>query len=114
MAGLSGGLAALSQPLRRQAAQVGMDRAERWIAISDGGAGMEGWLRENFPRAEVVILDFYHAAEHLSDWAKALHPPAETSQAVNAAAEYGHDPSGRFQSVPLAFARRSRTRVRSA
>ncbi len=73
-AGLTGGLAALARPLRNQAAQVGMDRAERWIAISDGGAGIEDWLSENFPRAEVVILDFYHAAEHLGDWAKARHP----------------------------------------
>lgn len=74
VAGLTGGLAALGEPLRRQAAQVGMDRAQRWVAISDGGAGIEDWLRSNFPRVEVVILDFYHAAEHLGDWAKALHP----------------------------------------
>jgi hypothetical protein len=75
--GLSGGLAALGEPLRRQAAQVGMDRAERWLAISDGGAGLEDWLRANFPRVEAVILDFYHAAEHLSDWAKAQHPQSQ-------------------------------------
>jgi len=74
LAGLAGGLAALGEPLRRQAAQVGMERAERWIAISDGGAGLEEFLRANFPRVEVVILDFYHAAEHLSAWAKAWHP----------------------------------------
>jgi hypothetical protein len=74
LAGLTGGLAALGEPLRRQGAQVGMDRADRWIAISDGGAGIEDFLRDNFPRAEVVILDFYHAAGHLSDWAKAWHP----------------------------------------
>jgi hypothetical protein len=71
--GLTGGLAVLGEPLRRQAGQVGMDRAERWIAISDGGAGIEDWLRLNFPRADAVILDFYHAAEHLCDWAKALY-----------------------------------------
>ncbi len=28
-----------AQSLRQQGAQVGMDRAERWIAISDGGNG---------------------------------------------------------------------------
>lgn len=72
--GLTGGLAALGEPLRRQAAQVGMDRAEVWVGISDGGAGIEDWLRENFPRVEAVILDFFHAAEHLGGWAKALHP----------------------------------------
>jgi hypothetical protein len=74
LAGLTGGLAALGEPLRRQGAQVGMDQAQRWLAISDGGAGLEEFLRANFPRVEVVILDFYHAAEHLGDWAKAWHP----------------------------------------
>lgn len=74
LAGLTGGLAALSQPLRRQGGQVGMDRAERWIAVSDGGAGIEDFLQMNCPRVEVVILDFYHAAEHLHDWAGAWHP----------------------------------------
>lgn len=73
LAGL-GPLAELGEPLRRQGAQVGMDRAQRWLAISDGGAGIEEFLRLNFPRVEVVILDFFHAAEHLGDWAKAQHP----------------------------------------
>ena len=67
----AGGLAALADPLRRQAGQVGMDRAYRWVRISDGGAGIEDWLRRTFPRVEAVILAFYHAAEHLNDWAKA-------------------------------------------
>lgn len=75
--GLTGGLAALGEPLRNQAAQVGMDRARRWVAISDGGAGVEDWLRSNFPRVEAVILDFYHAAEYLGGWAKVLHPEDE-------------------------------------
>jgi hypothetical protein len=74
LAGLTGGLAALGEPLPRQGAQVGMDRAERWIAVSDGGAGVEAFLRATFPRVEAVILDFFHAAEHLSDWAQAWHP----------------------------------------
>ena len=86
--GLTGGLAALGDPLRRQAAQVGMDRADRWVGISDGGAGIEDWLRANFPRVEAVILDFYHAAEHLSDWAKALHP--QESEAARVAGEWCH------------------------
>jgi len=78
LAGL-GPLAALGDPLRRQAAQVGMDRADRWVALSDGGAGIEDWLRLHFPRVEAVILDFYHAAEHLAAWAKARHPDDEAA-----------------------------------
>jgi hypothetical protein len=71
--GLVGGLKVLGQSLRNQAAQVGMDRAKRWVAISDGGAGIEDFLRANFPRVEAVILDFYHVAEYLSAWSKVLH-----------------------------------------
>lgn len=72
LAGL-GPLAELGEPLRRQGAHVGMDRAERWLAIADGGAGIEEFLRSNFPRVEAVILDFFHAAEHLAAWAQAQH-----------------------------------------
>jgi hypothetical protein len=82
------GLAALGEPLRNQAAQVGMGRADRWVAISDGGAGIEGWLRENFPRVEAVVLDFYHAAEHLCEWAKALH--SDETEASRAAGAWCH------------------------
>ena len=74
------GIATLGEPLRRQAAQVGMDRAERWIAISDGGAGLEDWLETNFGRVDAVILDFYHASEYLGDLARTLHPKDESTR----------------------------------
>jgi hypothetical protein len=83
------GQATLGEPLRRQGAQVGMDRAERWIAISDGGAGLEDWLRVNFGRVDAVILDFYHASEHLGDLAKAWHG-AGTEQAEARHREWSH------------------------
>jgi hypothetical protein len=35
--------------LRRQAGQVGMNQAEQWIGLSDGGNGLENFLRVNFP-----------------------------------------------------------------
>jgi hypothetical protein len=79
VAGLEG-QAALGEPLRRQAAQVGMDRAERWIAVSDAGAGVEEWLRMNLGRVDAVILDFYHAAEHLGDLGRALYPGDEATR----------------------------------
>ena len=63
--------------LRRPAGAVGMDRADRWIGLSDGGAGLEDRLTENFPRVEVVILDFYHPAERLTGLARRLHPEDE-------------------------------------
>jgi len=70
-------LAEMGPLLRRQGAQVGLDQAEVWVAISDGGAGLEDFLRENFPRVEAVILDFFHAAEYLAKLAAALHPGDE-------------------------------------
>lgn len=80
--GLTGGLKGLGPSLRNQGAQVGMDRAQRWVGISDGGAGIEAWLREHFPRVEAVILDFYHVAEYLSAWARALHPDEAEAERV--------------------------------
>lgn len=64
-------LSGLGVPLRAQAGAVGMDQADRWIALSDGGAGLEDFFRVNFPRCEVV-LDFYHAAEHVCEFVKLL------------------------------------------
>ena len=70
-------LAQLAEPLRRQGGHVGMDQAERWVALSDGGSGLEDFLRVNFPRVEAVILDFYHVTEYLGKLAKAWHPGQE-------------------------------------
>ena len=60
----------LGEPLRLQAAQVGMNRAKQWVALSDCGSGVDDFLRVNFPQA-VRIADFYHVAEHLGDLSKA-------------------------------------------
>ncbi len=67
------GLASVPQQLerlRRVGAQVGMKAAQRWIALCDGGAGLEEAIRVNFPLVEVVILDFWHAAEHVHEFAQ--------------------------------------------
>ena len=63
----------LGRQMRLQAGQVGMNDAPQWIALTDGGAGLENFLDINFPRAE-KILDFHHAAEHLSAFAKRFRP----------------------------------------
>ncbi len=63
-------LDALGAQLRRQAGQVGMDTAGVWIGLSDGGSGLDDFFRVYFPRA-VLILDFYHAAGHLAELARA-------------------------------------------
>ncbi len=71
------GQASLAEPLRKAAAQVGMDQAEPWLALSDAGAGVEDLLRVNFGRVEAVILDYYHAAEHLG---RALYSGDESTR----------------------------------
>jgi hypothetical protein len=53
----------LGPQLRKQAAQVGMERAEQWIGLTDGGNGLENFVTTNFPRDIVLILDFWHASE---------------------------------------------------
>ncbi|MCA1704464.1 MAG: ISKra4 family transposase [Actinobacteria bacterium] len=71
-------LADMELPMRRQAAQVGLDKAQTWVALSDGGSGLEEFLRGAFPRA-TVILDFYHASEYLAKLSTALHPADEAA-----------------------------------
>jgi hypothetical protein len=67
----------LSAVMRRQAGQVGMNRAERWLALTDGGNGLEPFIQKSFPLVEVVILDFWHVSDHLGDLARTLHPQDE-------------------------------------
>jgi hypothetical protein len=92
LAGLTS-LADLGEPLRNQAAQVGMDRAEQWVAVTDCGSGVEEFLRVNFPRA-LRIADFFHVAEHLGELAKAWHigePEAAKGQAERWAHTLKHE-----------------------
>jgi hypothetical protein len=85
VAGLEG-QEAIAEPLRHAASRVGIGGARRWIAVCDGGAGLEDLLRAHFGRLDAVILDFYHASEHLGDFAKAYHPgDAAAAEAAHAA-----------------------------
>ena len=67
----------LALVMRRQAGQVGMNQAERWIGLTDGGNGLEPFVQKSFPLTEVVILDFWHVSDHLGDLARTLHPQDE-------------------------------------
>ena len=46
------------------------------IAVTDGGNGLQRHLAEHL----TTILDWYHAAEHLADFAKAWHGRDETAR----------------------------------
>ena len=69
-------LPTLGRLLHEQALQVGWANADKQIAISDGGAGLENFFRTYFPRAE-CILDFWHAREHLVQLGQVLYPEDE-------------------------------------
>jgi hypothetical protein len=76
-------LAEMGPLLRRQAAQVGMERAEVWVALSDGQNGLEAFAHQNFGRPDlVVILDFYHPASYLETLARLTHPDDEAGAAA--------------------------------
>ena len=72
VAGLMG-LPDVGAQLRRECRAVGIDRADRVIALTDGGNGLEDCLTDVLAGqvAEVeFILDFWHASEHLQEFAK--------------------------------------------
>ena len=67
-------LGPLGPQLRQQAAQVGMERAEVWLGRTDGGSGLEDFVRDNFGRPDLVlILDSWHPAEDLGELARLWH-----------------------------------------
>ena len=59
------------------------------VALSDGGAGLEDFLRVQFPRVAAVILDFYHASEYLAKVSAALHP-ADDAAALAQTMSWSH------------------------
>jgi hypothetical protein len=73
----------LGQQLRRQGAQVGLDAADVWIALTDGGNGLEEFSDVFFPRA-VKILDFHHATVHLATFAKVFREGSAAERLLSA------------------------------
>jgi hypothetical protein len=63
----------LGQQMRHQGAHVGMDAVEQWVALTDGGSGLEHFMDVNFPRAHKII-DFRHVTEHLEDFVEQYRP----------------------------------------
>ena len=63
--------------LRRECQSVGVTQADVVIGLTDGGAGLEDCLTEvlgGLTRQMIFILDFYHASEHVREFAKVLIP----------------------------------------
>jgi hypothetical protein len=71
----------LGRQLHREALSVGWCETDVQIALSDGAVCLEKFLATYFPKA-VLILDFFHAAEHLAELARTLHSDESTCATV--------------------------------
>jgi len=66
-------LDALAEQVRSQARALGLTQVSDLIAVTDGGNGLEEALQRHLAENLTMILDWYHAAEHLCDFAKVWH-----------------------------------------
>jgi hypothetical protein len=73
-------LEALAEQVRSQARACGVRAVSDLVAITDGGNGLEGALQRHLADDVRTVLDWYHAAEHLCDFAKVLHARDEGAQ----------------------------------
>ena len=70
----------LAEQVRSQARALGIAAVQDVIAITDGGNGLEEALQRNLADNLTTILDWYHAVEHLCDFAAVFHPKDETAR----------------------------------
>lgn len=73
-------LDALAEQVRSQARALGITQVSDLIAITDGGNGLEEALQRHLAENLPTILDWYHAAEHLCDFAKVWHGEDEAAR----------------------------------
>jgi hypothetical protein len=75
----------IGKQLRAECVAVGIAQADVVLALTDGGNGLETCLVETvltgLAREIVPILDFFHATEHLREFAKAWLPDEATRKA---------------------------------
>jgi hypothetical protein len=63
----------LAEQVRSQAGALGITQVSDLLAVTDGGNGLEEALQRHLAEDLPTILDWYHAAEHLCDFAKVWH-----------------------------------------
>jgi hypothetical protein len=73
-------LDALAEQVRSQARALGVEQVSDLIAVTDGGNGLEEALERHLAEDLKTILDWYHAAEHLCDFAKVWHGSDEEAR----------------------------------
>jgi hypothetical protein len=74
-------LDALAAQVRSQARALGLARVSDLIAVTDGGNGLEEALQRHLAEDLTTILDWYHAAERLGDFAEVWHGHDEEARA---------------------------------
>jgi hypothetical protein len=82
-------LDALAEQVRSQARAVGITQVSELIAVTDGGNGLEEALQRHLADNLTTILDWYHAAEHICDFAKVWHARDE-----EACTQWQHEAKG--------------------
>jgi len=63
----------VAEQLRDYAIAFDLGRAERVVALTDGGAGLESALSHHFGACVTFVLDFWHASEHLHEMTRVWH-----------------------------------------
>jgi uncharacterized protein UPF0236 len=72
----------LAEQVRSQARALGITQVSDLIAVTDGGNGLEEALQRHLAENLTTILDWYHAAEHLCDFAKVWHAHDEEARTL--------------------------------
>jgi hypothetical protein len=70
----------LAEQVRSQARACGVTAVQDLIAVTDGGNGLEEALQRHLAENLTTVLDWYHAAEHVCDFAAMLHPRDEDAR----------------------------------
>ncbi len=63
----------VAERLRDYAIAFDLGRADRVVALTDGGAGLESALSRHFGARVTFVLDFWHASEHLYTLSRVWH-----------------------------------------
>jgi hypothetical protein len=75
-------LDALAEQVRSQARACGVAAVQDLIAVTDGGNGLEEALQRHLAENLTTVLDWYHAAEHLCDFAGVRYAQDEVARAA--------------------------------
>jgi hypothetical protein len=74
----------VAEQLREYAIAFDLGRADRVVALTDGGAGLESALGRHFGARVTFVLDFWHACEHLHEMSRVWHGDGAASWAEQA------------------------------